>query len=491
MVITSMDEQNKPIEFEKSLTDVGEDEVEITLTCRAQKGENHVRQLITSSRAASILDDQEEEEDEAQEQEPALEKTTSDDDDTKSSQSSKYQLLAAATSNDNSIVESPEKQKSGQTIDSIVGGLTEGVSHYLCSTNVGSLCIDDADVVKVQKQTNKSIRAGHIRNESETDSLQKMTSSGNCGSTGGSIAFGSTSLCGPRGDKRNDAQVDTFPTASRKETTGAASACNDLTFLDIRSLVAADISEMLGSSAETLSTDWMSTIRMWSASSRCCVQPRSYTTVSKRTLRNRCGHRTAQRGRLQKMWYQWHSRTAGDDGEHRRACNLSPRNTSRLPTQLWTLGVTKSQDDSDLWTDFATDEIPIADLYYDSDPEIFRHSRMADMYPKYRLPVSINTAASFGSVGVGPMPVTPVHARGHGPAFFGSVSASMSEEMDNPVDLDCFDLRDDVAVKLFLKVRMHKKKTIVSISCLSLMNLYGLPPSGTHSGKGHTSLAPF
>jgi hypothetical protein len=445
--------------------------------------------LITSSRAASILDDHEEEEDEAQEQEPALRKSTSEDDETKSWQSSKSQLLAAESSDDNSIVASPEKKKSGQTIDSIVGGLTEGVSHYLCSSNVGSLCIDDADVVKVQKHnTSNKIRAAHMRNESETESLQNVARSGNCGSTGGPIAFGSRSLCGPRGDELNDSQPDSSPSANRNESRGAVSNCNGATFLDI---VAANISEMLGSSAETLSTDWMSTIRMWSASSRCFDQTRPYTTESKRTLRNRCGHRTAQRVRLQKMWYQWHSRTVGDDGEHGRVCYLSPRNASRLPTQLWTLGITKSMDDSNLWTHFAADDLPIADLYYDSDPEIFRRSRMVDIHPLYRLPVSINTSASFGSVGVGPIPMTPVHARGRGPAFFGSLSASISEETDNPVDFDYFDLRDDVMVKRFLKVSMQKKKKILSISCLSLMIFCGLPRLGTHSGKGRTSLASF
>jgi hypothetical protein len=59
--------------------------------------------------------------------------------------------LAAPSSYANSFVGSPETQPSWQTIGSIVSGLTEGLSHYLFSSNVGSLSIDDADVVKVQK----------------------------------------------------------------------------------------------------------------------------------------------------------------------------------------------------------------------------------------------------------------------------------------------------------------------------------------------------
>jgi hypothetical protein len=111
-------------------------------------------------------------------------------------------------------VASPEKKKSGQSIDSIVGGLTEGVSHYLCSSDVGYLCIDididDADVVKVQKHnTSNKVRAAHMRNESETESFQNVARSGNCGSTDSPIAFGSRSLCGPRGDERNDSQTFT------------------------------------------------------------------------------------------------------------------------------------------------------------------------------------------------------------------------------------------------------------------------------------------
>ena len=222
MVYTSMDEQNTPIEMEESMNNVGEDQCQSRLTCRAHKGENQVRQLITSSQAASILDDHEEEEEEAQEQEPALRKSTSEDDETKLWQSSKSQLLAAApSSNDNSIVASPEKKKSGQSIDSIVGGLTEGVSHYLCSSDVGYLCIDDADVVKVQKHnTSNKIRAAHMRNESKTESFQNVARSGNCWSTGSPIAFGSRSLCGPRGDERNDSQTFTSRMQLRRNQRG-------------------------------------------------------------------------------------------------------------------------------------------------------------------------------------------------------------------------------------------------------------------------------
>jgi hypothetical protein len=216
-----MDEQNTPIEMDESMNNVGEDQRQSRLTRRAHKGENQIRQLITSSRAASILDDHEEEEDEAQEQEPALRKSTSEDNETKSWQSSKSQLLAAASSDDNSIVASPEKKKSGQSIDSIVGGLTEGVSHYLCSSDVGYLCIDDADVVKVQKHnTSNKICAAHMQNESKTESFQNVARSGNCGSTGSPIAFGSRSLCGPRGDERNESQAFTSRMQLRRNQRG-------------------------------------------------------------------------------------------------------------------------------------------------------------------------------------------------------------------------------------------------------------------------------
>ena len=407
--------------------------VEIRLTSQAE--ETHLRRFITSSRASSILDDQEDEEDEVQEREPELEIITSDDDATHSSFSSK----SSTPRKGNAIVASSDDSRTEKMFNSLVVGLTEGMSNYLCVNSTGSL--DNPDSFKHQTQGHSTIQSSDSRNGSDSEeSVQKLFSSGDCGLT---------PLCRSKRSKHADIQSQSFPAAFRKDTT---SSCSDLNFQDMRSRVASDVCQLLGSKSPT-TADWMSTIGIWSASSRCCAP--IATSTHKRVARNRCSHRTAQKGRMQRLWYQWHSQAQGEADETlRRAADLCPNHGSKtLHANLWTSEITKSMDDSKLSAESTSENSLIDELYYDSDPEVFRHSRMTAAYPAFDdFPACIDTTASYGSAGVGPIPNAPRNAQGQGAPCFNGISYSTSEDMEKNRDFEQFDFRDDVAVEEFLKV---------------------------------------
>jgi len=110
-------------------------------------------------------------------------------------------------------------------------------------------------------------------------------------------------------------------------------------------------------------------------------------------------------------------------------------------------------DDSKLSAESTSENSLIDELYYDSDPEVFRHSRMTAAYPTFDdFPACIDTTASYGSAGVGPIPNAPRNAQGQGAPCFNGISYSTSEDMEKNRDFEQFDFRDDVAVEEFLKV---------------------------------------
>ena len=422
-----------------------DEEIEIHMICARQAGGKQVRRLITSSRASSLLDSNEEDDDDLVDQEPSLTNITSEDDDTRSIQSAKSQ--GEASWNGNTIVLNSGESRTGNTLDTMVFGLSEDVSNYLCSTSVGSQ--DYTDAIKVeQNQVKRTIRwEGHSRDDSDTESCQRMITSGHCGWT---------TLCGSKKNGHFGRESTHLSATFEKDSTSSGAHCSDLTFLDFRKLIKSETSHFLGSQL-SLKTDWMSIIRIWSTSSRCCVpQTRPPSNDHKRSIKNRCFNRTAQTGRMQQLWYQWHSRTLCKSTETpRRAAGLSPKNTSIKSSASWmNLDITKSQDDASICRESITQPQSIADLYYDSDPEVFRHSKVRSVYQTTdRLPSPIDTKASYGKPEEGFLPPVPMNGKGRRASNFNGFSYSMSGDNDTPAHFEYVDLGDENAVKESLKVR--------------------------------------
>ena len=179
---------------------------------------------------------------------------------------------------------------------------------------------------------------------------------------------------------------------------------------------------------------------------------------------------------MQQLWCQWHSQAQGKITETpRRAAGLSPINASAKSLASWLiLDVTKSQDDASLWTESIIQQHSIVDLYYDSDPEVFRHSKVRSVYPNtHRLPFSIDTTASYEKPEQGHQPPAPMNGQGRGAPTFDGFSYSMSDDNDTSAHFECVDLGDDKAVKEFLKVcRGFCKKQISQCILLASYDLF-------------------
>ena len=459
-----MRELQEESNFERSMTQDGDEEIEVCLTCTRPAGGNEVRRLITSSRASSILDSNDEDDDDLVEQEPSLKNILSDDDGTRSTQSTKSQ--GEAFRNGNTTILNSGKFRTGKTVDTMVFGFSEDVSNCFCPTSVGTL--DYADVIKMERsQVKQTIRReGHSRDDSDTESFQRMISSGHCSWT---------TLCRSKGSGHLGCQSKHFSDTFGKDSTSSTAHCSDLTFLDFRTQIASDTSHFLGPQL-TMKIDWMSIIRIWSTPSRCCVpQTRPPSTVNKRLIQNRCVNRTSQTSHMQQLWCQWHSQAQGKITETpRRAAGLSPINASAKSLASWLiLDVTKSQDDASLWTESIIQQHSIVDLYYDSDPEVFRHSKVRSVYPNtHRLPFSIDTTASYEKPEQGHQPPAPMNGQGRGAPTFDGFSYSMSDDNDTSAHFECVDLGDDKAVKEFLKVcRGFCKKQISQCILLASYDL--------------------
>lgn len=388
--------------------------------------------------------------------------------------------------------------------------LTEGMTGMLCSAS-----LEGADTVVAMNLT-----SNHRRIDSETEVFQKsLASTGNCGA--------SPPFCMPSketaGDSTRDMEttfnesltmferidsVNNFSESALEETESTLNRsdtlrknepmnCAEFNLYDLQTLVATDIIGVLGSSTGVAAA-WFATLSDWLVPSNHESQQ-----LPRRVFRNRCSVRKAQSHRLKELWYKWHS-NGSDDSSSRIGTNQSEcsdpmkSNPNMPPFRLWSLAVTKSLDDAELVApltsingaplshSFDRDRgrsplkeaklfssgkapkqqrapTPPVDLYYDSDPEIFRvtrHSPAAaankDDYitkkplrwrRRVSLPTPINTSLSVdGSIHREMVrPLTPRHVKGKGAPSFDIGS------FDSDAD-DRFDLLDDTLVKEFIKV---------------------------------------
>jgi hypothetical protein len=425
-----------------------------------------------SSTAASLLDDNDEEEEEGLE-EPEL-----------------LPISLEEIISDGSLKALPENSADGSNATMV--RLTEGMTEMLCPTS-----LKGAEAVIAV-----NLRTHHKRMRSETDVLQKSLASG-CGSGAFCIVPKYAGLTKEASEKNladclsmveridtlrisPEGSLDEAPSTLERTDTlkkNGMPHCTDFNLLDVRDVVAVDILAILGSSTGVAS-DWFKTLGSW-------IIPTSREShhLPRRVFRNRCSVRTAQAHRLKELWYKWHSN--GSDDSSSKLGPLNSKNPNAPPFRVWSLAVTKSLDDAELLApvtsvpavpgprSFKHDDAPVkqvqffssrtakqpresspADLYYDSDPEIFRVARNwpssasnKDDYinkkplrfrRRISIPSPINTAASMGSHDVG-APLSPKRVKGKRAPSFDAVSTFDSE--------DRFDFHDDALVKDFIKVR--------------------------------------
>lgn len=442
-----------------------------------------------SSTAASLLDNHDEEEEDGLEEPDLL--SVSIESATDSSEKFNAQNVAPGLS---AIDQSnPESATVSSVVRLTEGMLTEGMTGMLCSV---------------------PLNGNHRRIDSETEVLQKDLSVGHCGTApfcmpsketpppfstremGKSVNESLTML--DRIDTLNDLSdsvVDeSESTLGRSDTLKKTEpmSCADVNLIDLQKLVATDIIDVLGSSTGVAS-DWFATLGAWLVPSSHEAQQRP-----RRVFRNRCSVRKAQSHRLKELWYKWHSNGSEDSGS-RLGSDLSGSNNPMKPNpnmppfRLWSLAVTKSLDDAELVAPLTSvPGIPLSqssentaiappvkevklfssktskqraptppvDLYYDSDPEIFRVTRRSpaaasnkDDYMgkkplrwrrRVSIPMPINTSLSVDNKEI-VRPLTPKHVKGKGAPSFDIGS------FDSDVD-DRFDLLDDSLVKEFIKV---------------------------------------
>lgn len=390
-----------------------------------------------------------------------------------------------------------QTQAENATVSSLVR-LTEGMTDMLCSAS-----LEGADTVVAVK-----LQGSHRRFDSETEVLQKDLAAGHCGTapfcmpsketTGGSTrdmesTMNESLTMLDRIDTLNNMSdsvlEESGSTLGRSDTLrkNEPMNCAEFNLLDLQQLVATDIIDVLGSSTG-VATEWFATLGAWLVPSSHESQQRP-----RRVFRNRCSVRKAQSHRLKELWYKWHT-NGSDDSSSRLGTNpsgssdLMKPNPNMPPFRLWSLAVTKSLDDAELVAPL-TGGVPLAqsfnhdgparprkemklfptkqraptppvDLYYDSDPEIFRVTRRSpaatsnkDDYiskkplrwrRRITIPSPINTTLSVDTRN-DVCPLTPKHVKGKGAPSFDIAS------FDSDVD-DRFDLLDDTVVKDFIKV---------------------------------------
>jgi hypothetical protein len=299
----------------------------------------------------------------------------------------------------------------------------------------------------------------------------------------------------------NSVLEDTSVALGRSDTLKKVeSTCGPQNLLDLQQLVATDIIEVLGSSTGVAS-EWFATLGEW-------LVPTSHESqqLPRRVFLNRCSVRKAQSHRLKELWYKWHSH-ASDDADSKLDSQLSasgdPKkvNPNMPPFRLWSLAVTKSLDDAELVAPLTATPsgilspssnhnltappvkevqmfssanakqrapTPPVDLYYDSDPEIFRITQLSpaafnrDDYMSKKplrwrrritIPTAIDTSLSLENREM-VRPLTPKYVKGKGAPSFDI--GSFDSDVDDP-----FDLLDDTLVKEFIKELTTDKVNLV------------------------------
>jgi hypothetical protein len=274
--------------------------------------------------------------------------------------------------------------------------------------------------------------------------------------------------------------VDDFNQSNKQMMIG----CTDMSLEDLRMRVEADLSAVIGSTGAA--AQWVVDLNTWLLGMN--DRSRKATVSSRQVFRNRCGVRTAQAQRLQRLWHNWHS----DTGES-MAKSSSPRNREGLsassntddvenlnmpPLPIWSISVTRSLDDAEWAAPLLTPSTPgpkesrksnhahflpsatEAVLYYDSDPEVFRQASKTSprgppdsppLSPKSKpirrrrqisIPAAIDTSASMVSRDE-ECPPTPRNDFNKGAPSF-----DMPPSFDNLVELS-----EEETVHEFIRVR--------------------------------------
>mmetsp|Transcript_30993 Transcript_30993/g.45977 ORF Transcript_30993/g.45977 Transcript_30993/m.45977 type:complete len:801 (-) Transcript_30993:234-2636(-) len=517
------------LETKSDADDLGTDKhhkpVEVTCCTTNLAKERRLR----SSRASSLLDD-----DPLDDDEPDLEVTDDDDATSNSTSADDYgepqddtamirpttpsrpgtektlkptspndkRSLSPSTDPDGAqpLVLSPMDEKKG--VDKLVCLADGMITNYLCPTTVDS---SDADAIRIQVQTNNTMRDAINRSESdiETDTRASSDAAGRW----------STTAIAPSQDNQ-DCYSSVLPnTNNHGEHTSQHSdatpkqrntICSDLASLsEMRQLVAADVAALLGTSRGA----WLMALRDWLLQPVCThryhgsASSNSSSSACRRVIRNRISVRQKQTRRMQQLWLEWHAQSL-DNMEDPASCNknTSPRTAAGYgPPLIWSLGMTRSLDDSHLNT--RTDDANIfgtharkqdkfSDTFYDSDPESFRRSRVLkrrtqhngfddyedDEFSSYRPPAPINTVASYASPTR--IPTAPRNCRKRAPSAgaprsapsFGLSSSSTCTAADDgenvgnscaSFDTNKFDLRNDTMVEQFLKEVTFRKIPLV------------------------------
>jgi hypothetical protein len=273
----------------------------------------------------------------------------------------------------------------------------------------------------------------HERQLSETDSLQKLASSGPCG--GNSLFPSLRSL--------DSQETDTTPSYYDMTMIDPSVACTDVDLLGMRRLIVTDILTLLSSPQ---GESWVCSMHRWLQDEPITKFP----IVKRKGIQNRCSYPRANSRRIRELWFRWHG--------HSTDWNVTFGNVDGPIANNNT--VAKSFDDTGVFS-HNTPPVDVIDCFYDSDPETFSSMKRTTGFT-YQ-PSLIVTDASFGSTGHGAVPSTPKASNCNRCPSFDTPSppqSNLSLDADDFVvgltdAVQKFDLWDDQIVKNFVQVRRH------------------------------------
>ena len=366
------------------------------------------KRWFSSTRASSLLDDHEEEDDDVGVLEPLLARIREN---SSSSESYAHDVnnVPVIITYISPLEEAPEDEPGSPLVR-----FSESMASFLCPVDLVE-CSDNQP--EYPMPVSQSL---HERAASETDLLQRLASSGPCGS---SQAFNENVNTG--------AVAHEITQQSPPPPSGNQVPCSDIDLVELRSFLVTDISMLLGTANER---NWMATLQAWLA------EPNSTANNidGRRGIYNRSTHRRDQSRHVRDVLLKWHG--------HPDACEV---------TNLHACAFSKRLSFDDVQT-LPSPPVDVVDCFYDSDPEIYDRNRATMKQPAR--PSAIDTNASFGSTGYGNVPLTPKAAQ-----RFSALSFESRSPQDHAVesfvreDVDGFDLWDDQRVKEFVQVGQDSK----------------------------------
>ena len=378
------------------------------------------KRWFSSTKTASLLDDQDEEEEEGGGLEAELEIIIEDENSSMSSRSDRGGHDKTIIVEESASDEGPENEHGSPLVR--LSENMSGMANYLCPI----VFHQSSDDLQFQTKALSLSKPFHERNVSDTDSLQRLASSGPCGS---STLYNLLTTTDQIVASETSQENRTPPPAPASKM---PVACSDVDLLDLKQLLVSDISMLLGSPQ---GESWVCTVQRWLTETPTTTAMKG---TRRRGLYNRCSLHNARSRRVRQLWFTWHGRPDSMVNN-----NIAARTT----------GMTRSFDD--VRTDCPT-PLDTVDCYYDSDPETFTVSRIKGSEVQQNRPGPIDTNASFGSTGHGEVPLTPKASnRNRFPSFdspSGSTETNSFESVSKD-DLQGFDVWDDQQVKRFVQVR--------------------------------------